>query len=475
MVEANQNTMHLARHRFLVFAVAWLTLTVLQAQPLKVLVSFDVGKSGINQPSSELLLSGNRLFGTTYAGGTNGYGTIFSINTDGTDLEVLHSFTADADGAHPGGHLVLAGGMLYGTDIAGTNGGYGTIFRISTNGIGFTVLHTMNGTNDGRYPGPGLILSGSTFYGTANEGGMNGAGSIFSVNTNGSAFTVLHTFSSATEGQNPEGGLVLAGGTLYGTARNGGPGGSGTAFSIGTNGSNFTLVHVFSNSITDGARPASGFVLAGNVLYGTTFLGGAYSDGTVFCMDTNGGAFRVLHSFRFTVDGYALQSDLLLSGDTLYGAAGYGGANTGTGTIFSLNTNGGSFSLLHTFSNASSTNGFINLDGSRPSGKLLLLGNVIYGTTQSGGADGLGTVFALPVVPVITGLHPSGVDVVLDAVNGISGHTFKVLTTTNPISPVSQWTAILTNTLASGGNFSITVPNVFGTAVPQRFFTLQTQ
>src|ERR1043166_1971966 len=91
----------------LFFAAALIGITAdeLFAQGLNVLTSFNLGVSGVNQPSSELVLLGNTLFGITYSGGTNGHGTIFSIKTDGSDYNLLYAFTADADGSHPRGHL----------------------------------------------------------------------------------------------------------------------------------------------------------------------------------------------------------------------------------------------------------------------------------------------------------------------------------------------------------------------------------
>src|SRR5437868_6670587 len=100
-----------------------------------------------------LVLFGNNLYGTTYYGGTNGRGTVFSVSTDGNDFTVLHTFSASQppdytnfDGEYPQGGLVLLGSTLYGTTInGGTNsGGYGTLFSIGTNGSDFTAIESFN-------------------------------------------------------------------------------------------------------------------------------------------------------------------------------------------------------------------------------------------------------------------------------------------------------------------------------------------
>jgi uncharacterized repeat protein (TIGR03803 family) len=116
----------------------------------------------------------------------------------------------------------------------------GTVFSLSTNGTGFATLHNFsafNNNTDGGNPEAGLVLSGTTLYGTAYAGGSSGNGTVFALNTDGTGFTTLYSFtalSSGTngDGANPSGGLLLSGNTLYGTAQNGGNAGNGTVFSL---------------------------------------------------------------------------------------------------------------------------------------------------------------------------------------------------------------------------------------------------
>src|SRR5882724_8666810 len=82
----------------------------------------------------------------------------------------LHSFTAypdypNTDGANPNG-FVLSGNILYGTAGAGGSSRSGTVFRLNTDGTGFTTLYSFPGSSDGIYPEAGLVLSGNTLYGT---------------------------------------------------------------------------------------------------------------------------------------------------------------------------------------------------------------------------------------------------------------------------------------------------------------------
>ena len=185
--------------------------------------------------------------------------------------------------------MIVAGNTLYGTTIAGGSSGLGTVFAINTDGTGFTTLHSFtaisgsagyyHGTNsDGAYPWAGLVLSGGTLFGTAAFGGSPGSGTVFAINTDGTGFTTLHSFrtisdSGAYFGTNNDGaypyfGLVLAGDTLYGRTPAGGSSGVGTIFAVNTNGTGFANVHNF--AYNDDLFPNAGLTLAGNTLYGTT-------------------------------------------------------------------------------------------------------------------------------------------------------------------------------------------------------------
>ena len=220
----------------------------LSAQTFTVLHSFTAGStnsSGVYTnidgagPSCGLILSGNTLYGTAEAGGSSGTGTAFKVNIDGTDFTTLYSFTGDSDGATPIGGLILSGNTLYGTAYGGGSGGNGIVFKMNTDGTGFTSLYNftardpITGINsDGAYPYAGLILSGNTLYGTAPLGGSLGWGTSFKVNTDGTDFTTLYSFAGDSDGGRPYAGLILCGNTLYGTASGGASSGNGTVFSL---------------------------------------------------------------------------------------------------------------------------------------------------------------------------------------------------------------------------------------------------
>src|ERR1039457_6314450 len=212
------------------------------AQPVTTLHTFPVSVLGINsdgaKPLAGRILSGNTLYGTAYIGGSAGKGAVFAVNTDSSGFTNLHSFTTllgpfpptNSEGADPRGGLILSGNTLYGTANAGGSSGVGTVFAINTNGTGFMKLYSFTAKNyngatggstnsDGANPYASLILSGKTLYGTASTGGNSdfGSGTVFAIYTNGAGFTNLHSLTYA-DGASPFAGLILSGKTLYGAA-----------------------------------------------------------------------------------------------------------------------------------------------------------------------------------------------------------------------------------------------------------------
>ncbi len=340
-------------------------------------------------PFGSLLLSGSTLFGMTMRGGLDNIGAVFKLETAGTGFASLFSFDGlpGTDGGNPRGTPIISGTTLYGMTSVGGVSNVGTIYKMETNGTGYSILHEFAGS-DGATPYGTLLLSGSTLYGMTYGGGSNNLGTIFAIGTNGAGFAKLHDFiGGATDGSHPfYGALVLSGSTLYGMTYYGGSEDQGTLFRIETNGTGFSLLHTFTPDATNGAFPYGGLVISGSTLYGMTTSGGASNRGTIFKIGTNGAGFALLRSFTGDAnDGRNPRGDLLLSGSTLYGMTSSGGANT-QGTVFKIGTDGNGFSLLHSFSNNPTY-------ASTPYGSLILSDSILYGMTYRGGTNGLGTVF----------------------------------------------------------------------------------
>ncbi|MBI4915079.1 MAG: hypothetical protein HY825_04470 [Acidobacteria bacterium] len=349
-------------------------------------------------PLAPLVADGaGNLYGTTYEGGALNFGTVFTIKTDGSGFALLHAFSGGgADGSYPYAGLVTDGaGNLYGTTLGGGPSNLGTVFTIQTDGSGFALLHSFaGGAADGRNPSGGLVADGEgNLYGTTQGGGNSDLGTIFTIKADGSGFAVLHSFAGGSvDGTSPYAGLLVGGaGNLYGTTLDGGASNMGTIFTITTSGSGFTVLHSFGGGAADGSDPTAGLLAdGGGNLYGTTYQGGASDLGTVFTIKTNGTGFALLHSFAgLPADGSWPFAGLVTdSAGNLYGTTYDGGASR-LGTVFTIKIDGSSFALLHSFADGDE-------NGSYPRAGLITDGaGNSYGTTSEGGAANLGTVFTI--------------------------------------------------------------------------------
>lgn len=464
--------------QLLIVALALTPVGRVPAQTFKTLHTFSGGNDG-KWPYAGLILSGNTLYGEASGGGFFGYGTVFALSTDGTGFRNLAHFSGP-DGASPRAGMTLRGDTLYGTAYTGDFPGYGVVSAIRTEGTGVAVLYAVDGSTEGSGLQGKLTLSGNTLYGTASYGGSSNAGTVFALNTDGTGFRLLHTFTGGNDGGWPRSTLVLAGNTLYGTASGFEPEGwslgYGTVFSLNTDGTEFQVLHTFTEPLsgtnTDGAYPFAGLILSGNTLYGGASAGGFGGSGTVFALGTNGTGFTTLYHFTATtysyatgtggwytnVDGAWPRGGLILSNNTLYGTT-RGGGNNGAGTVFALSTGGTDFEVLHTFKGS---------DGSSPNGDLALLGNTLYGTALTGGKTGGGTIFSIALWPNPTIAH-SGSNVILRWPTSYAGFDYSryaLQSTTNLAGGV--WDTNLSSPVVLNGQYTVTNP-VTGT---QQFFRL---
>jgi uncharacterized repeat protein (TIGR03803 family) len=389
-------------------------------------VVFPANTNGFG-PVGNLISSGDTLYGNTEHGFIgDGGGTVYSLNTDGSDFSTLFNFATDGQGIQPASGMILSGDQLYGgTEGGGTNIDQygdqgGTIYSLNIDSLEFMDF-AITDTNAASPIGD-LILSGNTLYGTGSGAlGNLSFGGVFKINTDGSGYTLLHGFTNGTDGSYPLGGLTLSGDILYGTTGGDGISTFGSVFSISTNGAafGFTNIYVFTNGI-DGFSPFSSLVLSGNTLYGTAAFGAANEQGTVFKVNTDSTGFTNIHTFSmtdsnaFNQDGAFPYGGVILSGNTLYGTTAAGGS-AGNGTVYQLNTDGSGFQVLHSFSVLDPVYS-TNADGASSYASLLLANNALYGVTTAGGEGGGGTVFTLPVssaAPPILYIKLVGTNVVL--------------------------------------------------------------
>ncbi len=333
-------------------------------------------------------------------------------------LNTLHGFSNQRINAtYPFGRLLRASdGYLYGTTYAGGSGDYGTIFRYDPAANTLTLLYNFTGygaAGTGSYPQNRLIQAADgRLYGTCRWAGANGDGTAFAVNlaTSPPTVTKLHDFHRAVDGGFPDGLLQASDGYLYGVAEVGGQRDQGVVYRMGLDGSGFTIVYNFQGG-TDGADPV-GPLVEGNdgKLYGTLSEGGAYGGGGVFWMSKNGAIHALAHSFDYYP--VVLTTDEVTElakapNGRLYGSFPYGGAN-GIGFLFSLNPSipDFNFTVIHDFDGASGAIPWSSLKA-EADGQL-------YGTTTEGGDNGYGTFFRLDPA--------SGILSVLASFNGVDAY-----------------------------------------------------
>ena len=352
-------------------------------------VLFDFSETEGQFPKSALTLSSDVLYGMTTNGGTNDLGCIFRINTDGTGYTKLLDFSGTSNGSYPQGFLTLSDNVLYGMTWAGGTQDLGCIFKINTDGSGFTKLYDFGGTAIGSYPTGSLTISGNALYGMTSRGGANDLGCIFIINTDGTGYTQLYDFSGTADGDTPYASLTLSGNVLYGMTAWGGTNDLGCIFKINTDGSGYTPLLYFDGT-ENGGNPYGSLTISEDVLYGMTKNGGADNIGCIFKLNTDGTGYTKLFDFSGEVDGSYPFGSLIISGDVLYGMTWMGGTND-LGCIFQFNTMTNEFSTLWDFVD--------NEGGKYPYGDLTISGSTLYGVTGYGGANTCGVIFQYFLVP----------------------------------------------------------------------------
>jgi uncharacterized repeat protein (TIGR03803 family) len=392
-------------HFVFVVAVSLILANGLSAQTEQTLYSFTGAADGANPLSSLVMDSAGNLYGTAWLGGAYGAGDVFELSPStggGWTESVLYSFTGGADGANPFTADVIfdKAGNLYGTTTGGGTQGLGVVFELTPTSAGWTetVLHSFAGGIDGQNPYAGLVIDPfGSLYGTTYGGGAYGVGTVFQVKRgSGGQWTekVIHTFDVKT-GSDPVGGLVFdSKGDLFGTTQGGGAYKVGVVFALLYSGKDVWTARVIHNFTggSDGGYPYAErliFDKAGN-LYGTTQGGGVNNWGVVFKLfqSSKGWKEQLLYQFNGAVEANPYAGLVMDGNGNLYGTCANGNMTTTVGSVFKLTPAGGgkyTEADLHLFT---------KVDGEFPYAALLRdkAGN-LYGTTDMGGASGMGVVF----------------------------------------------------------------------------------
>jgi len=348
------------------------------------LKDFD-GLNGASPFGNVIQASDRKLYGMTNRGGENDAGVIFSYDPVTSSYTKLKDFDS-RNGASPDGSLIQASDSnLYGMTYAGGTINCGVIFLYNTLASTYTKLRNFGANNTGNYLSGALIKGqANKLYGMAYEGGIYGAGTIFSFDANTSVFTKLNDFDGIN-GLNPYGSLMQASdGKLYGMTGVGGSNDIGVIFSYDPATSVYTKLKDFSGA--DGSYPFGSLVQASDgKLYGMTSGGGSVAGGVIFSYDPATSKYTKLKDLDAT-KGYNPFGSLILASDgKLYGMTYQGGSSSG-GVIFSYDPVTSAYTKLVNFDGT---------NGGSPYGSLIQASDgKLYGMTSRGGDGDYGVMFS---------------------------------------------------------------------------------
>jgi len=440
---------------------------------------------------------GQSLYGTCFANGYNGVGTIFVLTPNGSGgytHQDLYSFAGGTnDGGNPYAGLTWYSNAFWGTTQTGGSNGFGTVFSFNPDPV---PEHTVDGMTYAEYEAKAKLEASKQqpdaglFGNSAGGGPTSEKGAVFSVTDEDLSVVLGFDGFGSDGGVAPSGALAIedigeegskirphsgssSQGTnvdlskiiLYGVTQSGGSNNWGTIYKVQADGSNFVVLHECDLIPSDGATPVGGMVLSGGVLYGTASGGGSNYNGVVFKINTDGTGYQNLFSFNYATTGDAPEGDLILVGNTLYGMTYVGGVGGG-GTVFSIDTSGQNFTLLYSFSSPmyDGSGNYTNSDGGYPLAGLLYNNYTLYGLTPHGGPTGGGTAFAikLPAPPSLA-VATSPTNLTLSWPSSASNYMLQ--TTPDLSGPWTNYTGLVSN---DGTNMNAAI----ATAGSNAFFRL---
>jgi uncharacterized repeat protein (TIGR03803 family) len=261
---------------------------------------------------------------------------------------------------------------------------YYLLAPLAVHATGLSTLYTIKGIIDGATPHSAVLVSGKSIFGTTYAGGAAGLGAIYERNATTGKVTILYSFSGGANGANPAAGLVQIGKMLYGTTSTGGS----TEFPRGTL-FGFDLTTHALTTINSGCSSIGDLIVGSGKIYGAAACLGNITGEILFSIDPATNGYSVLYTFATDpFFGPTPQGGPTEAGGKLYGTL--LDTSTNQGSIYTFDIKTGTESGLYTFGAGSTQN-----DGLSPAGTLAVVGSMLYGATEAGGANGDGTIFGI--------------------------------------------------------------------------------
>lgn len=291
-----------------------------------------------------------KLFGTTSQGGSHLDGTLYTINTDGTGFNKIHEFDS-IYGKHPHGTLVqLPNGRLAGVTAHGGSFGKGVLYTINTDGSDYTVIKSFRHS----WPSAGLLLASDGMLYGATASTQTHGGVVFRISPLGTLYTELAAFDPLPfDLQDLVSALIeLPDGRLVGTSFYGN-GGGGFAYQLAKDGTGFSTLYNF--TFEQGEGPRSVMLASNGRLYFTTSSGGDTSTfpggyGSIISMKADGSDVQEIFSWTNAPGGFGKYPHTPLTegpDGKLYGTTIWSGESTESGLIFNINKDGSEYTVIH--------------------------------------------------------------------------------------------------------------------------------
>ncbi len=351
------------------------------------LFEFDGSVNGRHPLGSLIQAKNGLLYGTCYQGGSFNLGILFQFDLNNDSLQIKAHFNGSGNGSNPYNSLLETdSGTLLGMNFLGGSSNGGTVYRYSYVTDSIYKIADLNGSDNGRNPYGGFCkgLNGK-FYAMTYAGGTSNAGVILEYNSNNDSLIKKLDLGGSAAARNPMGDLFMSTtGKLYGVSYRGGITNSGILFTYSPANNAFSKIHEF-NYAAEGNSPLGRLCLASNrKLYGLTLSGGVSNRGVLFEYDAETDVYTKKHSFN-GLDGGQPYSTLCSYNGLLFGTT-YSGGSNNVGVIFKYDHATSVYTKIYDFDRS---------NGCNPFGTLIPGPNgLLYGMCSSGGANEYGAIYS---------------------------------------------------------------------------------